>query len=82
MTWFIDFPLADGVQRQIAPRISSQVGGPGWFMEFLKDLFQSSCWTGFIYFFLADGAERQIVPRIISQVGGHGWFLEYVKALF
>ena len=27
--WFIDFSLADGVQRQIVPRISSQVGGRG-----------------------------------------------------
>ena len=64
------------------PRSSSQFGGPGWFLEFLKELFESSCWTGFIYFFLADGVERQIVPRIINQVGGPGWFLEYVKALF
>ena len=39
-TWFIDFSLADGVERQIVPRISSQVGGPGWFLEFLKELFE------------------------------------------
>ena len=45
------------------PRISSQVGGPGWFLEFLKELFESSCWTWFIYFSLADGVERQIVPH-------------------
>ena len=64
------------------PRISSQVGGPGWFLEFLKELFESSCWTWFIYPFLADVVEKQNVPRIISQVGGPGWFLEYVKALF
>ena len=64
------------------PRVSDQVRGPGWFLEFLKELFESSCWTWFIYFFLADGVERQIVPRIISKVGGLGWFLEYVKALF
>ena len=64
------------------PRISSQVGGPGWFLEFLEKLFESSCWTWFIYFFPADGVERQIVPTIISQVGGTGWFLNYVKALF
>ena len=64
------------------PRIFSQVGGPGWSLEFLKELFESSCWTWFNYFCLADGVERQIVPRIISQVGGPGWFLEYVKALF
>ena len=64
------------------PRIFSQVGGPGWVLEFLKELFESSCWTWFNYFCLADGVERQIVPRIISQVGGPGWFLEYVKALF
>ena len=37
------------------PRISSQVGGPGWCLEFLKEVFESSCWTSFIYFFLADG---------------------------
>ena len=52
------------------------------FFEFLKELFESSCWTWFICFFLADGVERQIVPRIISQVGGPGWILEFVKALF
>ena len=52
------------------------------FLEFLKELFESSCWTWFIYFSLADGVERQIVPRIIGQVGELGWFLEYVKALF
>ena len=56
------------------PRISSQVVGPGWFLEFLRELFESSCWTWFINFSLADGVERQIVPRISSQVGGHGWF--------
>ena len=64
------------------PRISSQFGGPGWFLELLTELFESSCLTWFIYFFLADGVERQIVRRIISQDGGPGWFLEYVKALF
>ena len=64
------------------PRIISQVGGPGWFLEFLKELFESSCWTWCFYFFLADGVEIQIVPRIISQVVGPGWFLVYVKALF
>ena len=64
------------------PRISSQVGGPGWFLDILKELFESICRTWFIYFFLADGIERQIVPRIITQVGGPGCFLEYVKALF
>ena len=64
------------------PRISSLVGGPGRFLEFLKELFESCCLTWFIYFFLADAVERQIVPRIISQVGGPGWFLEYMKALF
>ena len=67
---------------QIVPRISRQFGGPGWFLELLKELFESSCLTSFIYFFLADGVERQIVPRIISEVGGPGWFLEYGKALF
>ena len=67
---------------QIVPRISSQVGGHGWFLEFLKEMFESSYWTWFIIFFLADGVERQILPRIINQVGGTGWFLEYVKALF
>ena len=56
------------------PRISSQVVGPGWFLEFLRELFESSCWTWFIYFSLADGLERQIVHRISSQVGGPGWF--------
>ena len=64
------------------PRIISQVGGPGWFLEFFKELFKSSCWTGIIYFFLADGVERQIVPRIIRQVVGPGWFFKHVKALF
>ena len=64
------------------PRIFSQVGGPGWFSEFLKALFKSSCWTWFIDISLADGVERQIVPGIISQVGGPGWFLEFLKALF
>ena len=64
------------------PRTSSQVGGPGWSLEFLKKLFESSCRTWFIYFCLADGVERQIVPRIFSQVGGPGVFFEYVKALF
>ena len=64
------------------PRKSSQVSGPGWFLEFLKELFESSCWTWFIYFFLADGVERQIVSRIISQFDGPGCFLEYAKALF
>ena len=54
-TWFNDFSVADGVEMQIVHRISSQVGGPGWFLEFLKELFESSCWTWFIYFFLADG---------------------------
>ena len=52
------------------------------FFEFLKELFESSCWTWFIYFFLADSVERQIVPRIISQIDGPGLFLEYVKELF
>ena len=63
-------------------RISSQVGGPGWFLELLRELFESSCWTSFIDFSPADGVEKQIVSRIISKVGGPGWFLEYVKALF
>ena len=45
------------------PRVSIQVGGPGWFLEFLKELFESSCWTWFIYFFLAHGVERQISPE-------------------
>ena len=48
------------------PRISSQVGGPGWFLDFSKEQFESSCRTWFIFFFLADGVERQIVPRIIT----------------
>ena len=60
------------------PRISSQVGGPGWFLELSKELFESSCWTWFIYFFLAGGVESLILPRIISQVGGPGCFLECV----
>ena len=64
------------------PKISSQVGGPGWFLEFLKELFESSCWTWFTDFSLADGLEMQIVPRISSQIGGHGWFLEFLKELF
>ena len=64
------------------PRRSSQVVGSGWFLEFLKELFELSCWTWFIFFCLADGVERQIGSRIFSQVGGPGWFLEYVKALF
>ena len=64
------------------PKISSQVGGPGWFLEFLKELFESSCWSWCIYFFLADCVKIQIVPRIISQVGGPGWFLEFLKELF
>ena len=64
------------------PRIISQVGGPGWSLEFLKELFESSCWTWFIYFCRADGVERQIGSRIFSQVGGPGLFFEYVKALF
>ena len=59
------------------PRISSQVVGPGWVLEFLRELFESSCWTWFINFSLADGVERQIVPRISSQVGGHGWFQNF-----
>ena len=64
------------------PRISSQLGGPGWFLEFLKELFESSCYTWFIDFSLADGVERQIVLRVSSQVGGPGWFLEFLKELF
>ena len=36
---FIIFFLADGVERQIVPRIISQVGGPGWFLEYVKALF-------------------------------------------
>ena len=36
---FNDISLADSVERQIVPTISSQVGGPGWFLEFLKALF-------------------------------------------
>ena len=64
------------------PRISSQVGGTGWFLEFLKEVFESSCWTWCINFFLADGVEIQILPRIISQVVGPGVFSEFVKALF
>ena len=64
------------------PRIISQVGGLGWFLEFLKERCESSCRTWFIYFCLADGVERQIVPRIFSQVGGPGVIFEYVKALF
>ena len=71
------FFLADGVERQIVPRIISQVVGPGWFLKFLRELFESSCWTWFINFSLADGVERQIVPRISSQVGGHGWFQNF-----
>ena len=63
------------------PRIISQVGGPGWFLEFLKELFESSCCTWFNYFCRADGVERQIGSRIFSQVGGPGLFFEYVKAL-
>ena len=54
------------------PRIMSQVGGPDWFLEYVKAFFKSSCWNWFIYFCLADVVERQIVPRIISQVGGPG----------
>ena len=49
------------------PRTISEVGGHGWFLESLKELFESSCWTWIIYFFLADGVEIQIVPKIISR---------------
>ena len=38
-TWFIYFSLADGVERQNVPRIISQVGGPGWFLEYVKAIF-------------------------------------------
>ena len=31
-TLFIYFSLADGVERQIVPRIISQVDGHGWFL--------------------------------------------------
>ena len=35
------------------PRISSQVGGPGWFLEFLKELFEKVAGLSlFIFFFL------------------------------
>ena len=64
------------------PRISSLVGGPGWFLEFLKELFESSCYTWFIDISLVDGVEMQIVLRVSSQVGGPGWFLEFLKELF
>ena len=38
-TWFIYFSPADGVERQIVPRIISQVCGSGWFLEYVKALF-------------------------------------------
>ena len=49
-TRFIDISFADDVERQIVPRIISQVGEPGWLSKFLKALLNQVAGLGLLIY--------------------------------